>query len=179
MIVDASRGRARPRCWSPDAALIAPSDDGPALLLSRIAAITFTRKAAGELKLRLREALLRARGVPGQSALRADRLRHAMDALDDAQIGTVHGFADRLLRLRPADARLSPEYEIAEDAAPYVEETFRTLLDAPSAARSGRTCTETWPRSPPRRPRPAAREAAACGCALRTRSSTRGSAWTR
>ena len=34
--------------------LVAPSDGGAAIPLGRIAAITFTRKAAGELRLRIR-----------------------------------------------------------------------------------------------------------------------------
>ena len=97
--------------------------------LARIAAVTFTRKAAGELKLRMREALLRELSGAA-SPLRAQRLRDAMEGLDNAQISTVHSFADRLLRLRPADARLSPDYAIVDDPTPYVDETFRWLLDA-------------------------------------------------
>jgi ATP-dependent helicase/nuclease subunit A len=115
--------------------LIAPEDDGPAFSLDRIAAITFTRKAAGELKLRLRETLLLHAGAPGLSELRNQRLRRALELLDNASISTVHSFADRLLRLRPVDAKLSPAYEIAEDATELVEETYRGLLDlSPRAA---------------------------------------------
>ena len=110
--------------------LIAPCDDGEAVSLARVAAVTFTRKAAGELKLRMREALLRELSTGTPSELRRARLREAMDGLDNAQISTVHSFADRLLRLRPADARLSPEYAIVDDPSPYVDETFRWLLDA-------------------------------------------------
>ncbi|MET0388239.1 MAG: UvrD-helicase domain-containing protein [Polyangiales bacterium] len=108
--------------------LIAPDDDGPALQLERIAAITFTRKAAGELKLRLREALLEHAAHPSGSALRRERLATALESLDHASISTVHSFADRLLRLRPADAQLSPAYEIAEDPSELIDETFNWLL---------------------------------------------------
>jgi len=110
--------------------LIAPDDDGPALLLERVAAITFTRKAAGELKLRLRESLLTEAGRTDLSPLRTSRLARAVETLDNALISTVHSFADRLLRLRPADARVSPSYEILEDPSDLVEETFRWLLQA-------------------------------------------------
>lgn len=109
--------------------LIAPEDDGPALSLHRIAAITFTRKAAGELKLRLREALLFQRGRRDLSEVRQERLAQAIEILDNASISTVHSFADRLLRLLPADARLSPAYEIADDTSELVEETYRWLLE--------------------------------------------------
>ena len=110
--------------------LIAPDDDGPALLLERIAAITFTRKAAGELKLRLREKLLAEAGLRELSPLRTSRLARAVETLDNALISTVHSFADRLLRLRPADAKVSPTYEIREDPSDLVEETYRWLLQA-------------------------------------------------
>jgi ATP-dependent exoDNAse (exonuclease V) beta subunit len=110
--------------------LIAPEDDGPCFPLDRVAAITFTRKAAGELKLRLRQALLEHHAKSGSSAVRAQRLAQAIEVLDNAPIGTVHSFADRLLRLRPADACVSPEYEIMEDAQELVDETFHWLLEA-------------------------------------------------
>jgi ATP-dependent exoDNAse (exonuclease V) beta subunit len=110
--------------------LIAPEDDGARFPLDRVAAITFTRKAAGELKLRLRQALLELHARPGSSALRTQRLSQAIELLDNAPIGTVHSFADRLLRLRPADACISPDYEIMEDAEELIAETFGWLLKA-------------------------------------------------
>lgn len=109
--------------------LLAPADDGPCFPLERLAAITFTRRAAGELKLRLRQALFATRGRTDLSELRASRLHEAVENLDTATIGTVHSFADRLLRMRPADARVSPRYEIAEDTDELVWETFHWLVD--------------------------------------------------
>lgn len=122
--------------------LIAPSDDGAALALDRIAAITFTRKAAGELKLRLRERLLSELGERDLSVVRQQRLVTALELLDNAMISTVHSFADRLLRLRPIDAKLSPAYEIAEDASDLIEETFSRLLA--NAAKSGGAEDPAW-----------------------------------
>jgi ATP-dependent helicase/nuclease subunit A len=112
--------------------LVAPPDDGQAFTLDRIAAITFTRKAAGELKLRLREALLSKASERGLTALRQQRLSRALEVLDNASISTVHSFADRLLRLRPVDAQLSPRYELTDDNSALVEETFQSLLSAAS-----------------------------------------------
>ncbi len=110
-------------------ALLAPEDarDTP-LSIQRIAAITFTRRAAGELRFRLRERLLRdlersARDDPRRSAA----LRDALGNVDAAFIGTIHGFADRLLRLRPVEAELSPSYALLEDNAGLVHETLRRL----------------------------------------------------
>ena len=115
--------------------LIAPSDDSQAFPLERVAAITFTRKAAGELKLRLREKLLSEIGKTDLSATRQKRLESALEVLDNAMISTVHSFADRLLRLRPIDAKLSPAYEIAEDSSVLIEEAYSNLLAA--ASRNG------------------------------------------
>jgi ATP-dependent helicase/nuclease subunit A len=122
--------------------LIAPHDDGPAYALDRIAAITFTRKAAGELKLRLREKLLAELGKRDLSSTRRGRLTIGIELLDNALICTVHSFADRLLRLRPASAKLSPAYEIAEDADALIQETFAKLLALTAGAQEEATLQE-------------------------------------
>jgi ATP-dependent helicase/nuclease subunit A len=111
-------------------ALVAPPDDGPALELPRVAAITFTRKASGELRLRIREALLAELATPGLTPLRRSRLADALGALDTAHVGTIHGFADRLLRLRPVEAGIGPEVAIVEDEAELVHEAVTLLLQA-------------------------------------------------
>ena len=76
-----------------------------------VAAITFTEKAAGELRQRVREELeQRESGAAAGSELAA-RVRAALDGLDDAPIGTIHGFAGRLLREFPVEARVDPAFE--------------------------------------------------------------------
>ncbi len=113
--------------------LVAPGDDGAALALERVAAITFTRKAAGELKLRIREALLRELARADLTNVRRRRLADALAVLDTAHVGTIHSFSDRLLRLRPVEARLSPSYDIVEDESELLAETFAVLLHAVEA----------------------------------------------
>lgn len=87
-----------------------------------IAAVTFTRKAAGELRERFqgrlesRLAALRAEedgggegGVdPGEVV---PRLTRALDEIDRAFVGTIHSFCARLLRERPLDVGLDPGFE--------------------------------------------------------------------
>ena len=111
--------------------MVAPPDDGPAVPLSRIAAVTFTRKAAGELRLRVRERILSGLSRPG-SAPQGERLSRALAESDTAFIGTIHGFADRLLRMKPVEARLSPSYQIVEDPNGPLP---RDLLAAPPGGR--------------------------------------------
>src|SRR5687767_7705531 len=110
--------------------MVAPTGQAPAIAIQRLAAITFTRKAAGELRLRIRERLLEELAAPGVAETRAARLRDALADLDTAYVGTIHSFADRLLRLKPVEASLSPSYEIAEDHDELIHETFETLMHA-------------------------------------------------
>lgn len=113
--------------------MVAPPDDAAtAIPLDRIAAVTFTRKAAGELRLRVREKLL-SELAARPSPTRRDRLVAALAAADTAFIGTIHGFADRLLRRHPVEARLSPSYQVLEDTSALFRETFETLLHAAEA----------------------------------------------
>ena len=108
--------------------LVAPRDDGAALSMDRIAAITFTRRAAGELRLRIRGGLLHELASPGLTPVRHARLRAALAAVDAGYIGTIHSFADRLLRMRPSAARIGPSYEVVDDRGALIAETSRLLL---------------------------------------------------
>lgn len=81
--------------------------------LERVAAITFTEKAAAELRVRLRleidTALLTA-------SLETERhnLREARGQLERAQIATVHAFCAALLRERPVEARVDPAFSVLD-----------------------------------------------------------------
>src|ERR1700749_1904568 len=72
--------------------------------LPSILVITYTRRAAGELRTRIRAAL-------------ADRGRHALAReLDGAWISTIHGFCARLLRAYPLAAGLDPRFHELDEA---------------------------------------------------------------
>jgi ATP-dependent exoDNAse (exonuclease V) beta subunit len=76
-----------------------------------IVAVTFTEKAAGELKLRLRQRLETERQ---QAARRetAARLDEAVQNLEEAHVSTIHGFCADLLRERPVEASVDPLFRV-------------------------------------------------------------------
>ncbi len=85
--------------------------------LSRLVAVTFTEKAAGELKLRLRgeieKARTEARAKGDQEA--KTRLDRGLAQLEEAHVGTIHGFCADLLKQRPLQAGVDPLFEIATE----------------------------------------------------------------
>jgi ATP-dependent exoDNAse (exonuclease V) beta subunit len=84
--------------------------------VGEIVAVTFTEKAAGELKLRLRERLDRERTADTGAERRA-RLDEALKQLEEAHVSTIHGFCADLLRERPVEAGIDPLFEVLTEPA--------------------------------------------------------------
>src|SRR5690349_7547801 len=116
--------------------------------ITQIVALTFTNKAATEMKVRLRERLtvlaqagqdsrvldggavsvrdlqIRYRIAPDEIAARAAA---ALQNLEKAQIGTLHSFAAHLLRLHPLESAVDPAFQ--EDDGLRFDEHFTTAWD--------------------------------------------------
>ena len=92
--------------------------------------MTFTHKAAGELKLRLREELDKAR-QSRNSPESKNALEHALEHLEEASIGTIHSFCAQVLRERPVEARVDPAFqELSEqESGRLYQRAFRTWLE--------------------------------------------------
>ena len=103
--------------------------------VDQVVAVTFSEKAAGELKLRLREELERARA--SAVALEGARLERAVQRFEEAQVSTIHGFCADLLRERPVEARIDPSFAVLTEgqSARLFDEAFSDWiqheLDAP------------------------------------------------
>ncbi|HEX7798155.1 MAG TPA: UvrD-helicase domain-containing protein [Vicinamibacterales bacterium] len=80
--------------------------------MTQIVAVTFTEKAAGELKLRLRERLEQDRAKAGQDDDVRKRFEDALEYLEEAHVNTIHGFCAELLRERPVEAAVDPLFVV-------------------------------------------------------------------
>jgi ATP-dependent exoDNAse (exonuclease V) beta subunit len=84
--------------------------------MGQIVAVTFTEKAAGELKLRLRESLERERRSKHDDPDAQARLEDALAKLEEAHVNTIHGFCADLLRERPVEARVDPMFAVLTES---------------------------------------------------------------
>lgn len=123
--------------------------DTDPLRITDIIAITFTKKAANEMKVRLRNRLryfmqsadgrleednyetALLSGLIQRYKLSADsiaqRAEDALNNLEKAQIGTIHSFAGHILRLYPLEAGIAPDIE--EDDGDALEGHFEREWD--------------------------------------------------
>ena len=97
-----------------------------------LVAVTFTEKAAGELKLRLRQELENARAAVRLPAEERAALEAALRSLEDAQIGTIHGFCADLLKEYPVEAGVDPLFVVLteDQARRRYDEAFASWFQA-------------------------------------------------
>ena len=91
-----------------------------------IVAVTFTEKAAGELKLRLRQGLEKERRA-ARDLVVITRLEGAIQRLEEAHVSTIHGFCADLLRERPVEARVDPLFRVLTEG--QAERLFAEAFD--------------------------------------------------
>ncbi len=94
--------------------------------LRKIVAITFTDKAASEMRDRVRGEIEKRAAQTGAPAFWREHRRD----MDDARISTIHALCMRLLRANPVEARLDPRFEVLteQDAALWQAEALDAVL---------------------------------------------------
>jgi ATP-dependent helicase/nuclease subunit A len=102
-------------------------EDREPLTPSQVAAITFTEKAAYDMRVRIASVLEERILNQARDARRAHLLR-ARAMLPLARISTIHAFCGRILRENAFDAALDPDFQVLDE---YESQTFL-----------GRVCTQ-------------------------------------
>ena len=130
LFVEAGAGTGKTRALVERVEALVLEDGVP---MESIAMITFTEKAATELRDRIRQ---RFEGSDNP------REQAAIQQLDGAAVGTLHSFAQRILAEHPVEAGLPPGIEVLDEIGSQVEfenqwrQFLDELLDDQSAARS-------------------------------------------
>src|SRR5512143_755016 len=84
--------------------------------VQQMAAVTFTRKAAAELRARFQLTLEGALAVEREAA-RRERAQQALRHLERLFAGTIHAFCAHLLRERPVEAGVAPGFRELDEVA--------------------------------------------------------------
>jgi ATP-dependent helicase/nuclease subunit A len=106
--------------------------------IDRMAAVTFTRKAAAELKGRFQIAL-EDRLSQDQDEAAKVRYNDALSRMELVFTGTIHSFCGRLLRERPIEAGLAPDFQELEEGenAFYRDRCWAEYLERLHSEESG------------------------------------------
>ena len=115
------------------------AEEHPDWPVEAVVAITFTRKAASELKSRIVRRVNELLAQPDVPAARGARLMQIRNDVGAAAIGTIHTFCGRILREFALEAHLNPDFTIVEGAQESVlraEAVKQTIAEATASAGS-------------------------------------------
>lgn len=100
----------------------------------QIAAITFTKKAALEMRSRVRDALIELQNQAKGDTNELQKWSDLAAKMDSARIGTIHSLCTEILRAFPAEAGIDPRFEVVDEGISKayqhqaVEDTLKSLV---------------------------------------------------
>src|SRR5258708_25854137 len=94
---------------------IAMLEANPDWPLPSLVAITFTEKAAREMRDRVRQAIEKRASDDALPAPDRQRWLDHQAALDSARIGTIHSLCPSILRANAAEARIDPAFDVLDE----------------------------------------------------------------
>ncbi len=107
ILVEASAGTGKTACLVER--MVSLVRKGMCSDVSQMVGITFTRKAAEELKIRFQVGLVKAHSEALEYREK-ERLRRALESFERCFVGTIHSFCAHLLRERPVEAGVDPDF---------------------------------------------------------------------
>jgi len=101
-----------------------------------VVAVTFTEKAAREMRSRVRQALT---DLLKQASTEEERQRWIAvnSEMDAARIGTIHSLCAEILRAHPAEAEIDPKFDVLDEGLTaalrmnMIDETITVLAGQP------------------------------------------------
>ena len=116
LFVDAGAGSGKTQALVSRVQQLVVEDGVP---IEQVAAVTFTERAAAELRDRLRDRFEQAARHTSRPEAR-ERAEAALDGLDLAAIGTLHSFAQRILSEHPIEAGIPPLLGVLDEVGSSV-----------------------------------------------------------
>lgn len=115
--------------------------NNPSLSVSNLVAVTFTRKAANEMRTRLKARFQELSDGAEQldfspSGLGGERWAKCLCEIDSARIGTIHSLCESILKAFPSEAGIDPQFEVLDDLSQSellgkaIDQALRDIIEA-------------------------------------------------